>query len=88
MPPHTRFETCREFVVKQFINGEVANRNRPYLAEFEINVDQNLMKVNSVVIPPPTLKYDAVPNGIQPKYGEWEMYKDGAKFIKPARYLI
>lgn len=84
MTPEFRLNFCRDFVVKQFHSGEMADKNRPFLAEFEINVDSNLMKVNSVVIPPPTLQYSKGKH-INPNRGEWEMFRERACFYKPAR---
>ena len=83
--PVQRLEMCKDFVEKQFHSGEIGGQNRPFLSEFEINVDTNLLRVDSKVIPPPKLKYGGQ-NSVTPKDGEWEMFRSRARFLRAMPY--
>ena len=82
--PKNRIKMCEDYVDKQFHSGPMAEKNRPFLYEFGINVDKNLLKVDSRVIAPPTLKYGGT-SVITPNNGTWEMYPTKAPFYKAKR---
>ncbi|XP_054163595.1 protein argonaute-3-like [Oppia nitens] len=82
MNPSQRFDFIMDCVKQQFhSNDEIARKNRNYLSDFSINIDKELLKVNSKVIPAPTLKYKDN-NSVRPRFGEWEMFREKAQFYK------
>ena len=86
--PNQRLSICENFVKNQFHEGVMADKNRPFLTEFEINVDEKLLRIGAKVIPPPQLKYSSKTMNTQsvtPNRGEWEMHKSSSKFLRPAR---
>ena len=86
MKPNDRLLYAQDFVIRQFIEGPVADKNKPFLLDFGIDINKKLIELESRVIPAPKLKYFA--KNFQPVDGEWDMFKLRAKFFKAARYFL
>ncbi|XP_054163596.1 protein argonaute-1-like [Oppia nitens] len=75
MNPEKRFQFVKNCAEQQFhSNEEIARKNRNFMSEFSIDIEKNLLEVNSKVIPAPTLKYKNNRTVI-PRSGQWSMNK-------------
>ena len=83
--PKERLQMCQNYIIDTYGSGDIGHKNKAFLSEFEINVNQNLLSVDSRVIPPPDLNYGDNAS-LKPNGGEWEMFRKGLKFLKSERF--